>query len=328
MLRYFSGVLALCCLLLLLLQACDKRQSSSFEEVSKGGVVAASPVNSSCLEQDIELAIKNTSFGNVCLNEKDVDRYVEKIISDEDIADFFSSPERMDQILNMLLEQKVVIFVASRKGFGNLDAEKNVYALYHREWLKSFVLPDFSALVKEDFQKNSYVEPALYSVKHVLFTGDTAYEEASDVHAKIDSGAISFDEAVQTYSKDEQTREKNGLIENIEPNQTERAFEQAFNDLKLMQVSEPTITDHGVHLIQLVGVTPERTKTFDEVKDEIKARLEKSYLDTAFKAEITQITRGAVTLNPENIQALRTKYMAIKPSTAPQVPAVPTPEAQ
>lgn len=317
---------ALCVMICLLsVVGCDQNASQTAKPSPRANVHDAS-----CDDPSINvLAIKQTDAGKVCLVDKDVDEYVFAVIPEGDMTGFFADPARMDQILNVLMEQKIVSLVGRSKNYLKTDVgHKQVYPEYRKGWLAAIQVPDYTALVKEDFQKNRYVEPALYSVKHVLFTGDTAYEEASDVHAKIDSGVISFDEAVQTYSKDEQTREKNGLIENIEPNQTERAFEQAFTGLKPMEVSEPIITDHGVHLIQLVAVTPERAKTFDEVKDDIKARLEKSYLDTAFKAEITQITRGSVTLNPENIQALRTKYMAIKSSTAPQAPAAPNPEAQ
>lgn len=65
-----------------------------------------------------------------------------------------------------------------------------------------------------------------------------------------------------------------GLIENITPGQTVQPFENAvFSLTSVGEVSDPIVSQFGVHVAQLLAVTPERLQTFDEVRDEVEEKV-------------------------------------------------------
>lgn len=85
-----------------------------------------------------------------------------------------------------------------------------------------------------------------------------------------------------------------GLIENITPGQTVQPFEDAvFSLTSVGEVSDPIVSQFGVHVAQLLAVTPQRLQTFDEVRDEVEEKVKQQRWE-----EFNQYLRAEPERNP------------------------------
>jgi peptidyl-prolyl cis-trans isomerase D len=95
-----------------------------------------------------------------------------------------------------------------------------------------------------------------------------AREKAENVLKELRSGK-KFEDLARRYSEDPQTSENGGDLGWSEKGQLDPAYEEAALALKPGEVSAPARTYNGFHLIQLVELKPERTRGFEEAKEEI-----------------------------------------------------------
>ncbi len=72
-----------------------------------------------------------------------------------------------------------------------------------------------------------------------------------EIQNKINSGALTFEEAAKEFSDDRGSAEKGGLLPAFEVSRMVPEFIKAISKLKEGQVSPPVLTDYGWHLIKL-----------------------------------------------------------------------------
>lgn len=112
----------------------------------------------------------------------------------------------------------------------------------------------------------------------LIRTGDRSEEEAMVRANELLRQAIvpgsDFAELVRVHTEDKSAIESGGLMEGITRGKTVKPFEDAAFALRTPgELSEPVVTQFGVHLIELVEYVPPRTRTFDESKEQIIADL-------------------------------------------------------
>lgn len=116
--------------------------------------------------------------------------------------------------------------------------------------------------------------------RHILFKVDkeadpelvkSQHKKALEVLEKARSGQ-DFAELAKKYSEGP-TSEKGGDLGEFTKDQMVKPFSDAAFSLKPGEISEPVLTDFGWHLIKVEDVTEERTKPFEEVKEEIANKL-------------------------------------------------------
>ncbi|PYI50223.1 peptidylprolyl isomerase [Paenibacillus flagellatus] len=147
------------------------------------------------------------------------------------------------------------------------------------------VLNDAEKKVTDDQVKAKYDENAkanaytIATVSHILVslkdenqekeirTKEEALARAKEVKQKLDAGG-DFAELAKQYSDDGGSKNNGGKYENAEVGQWLEGFKKAAIELPIGQISEPVETEYGYHIMK---VEARKTKTLDEVKDQIKS---------------------------------------------------------
>jgi peptidyl-prolyl cis-trans isomerase D len=151
--------------------------------------------------------------------------------------------------------------------------------------------------LKAIYQQNiaQYQVPKRVHVQHILLTTvgktDAEVEEirkkAEDILKQAKKGG-NFSDLAKKYSEDPGSKDKGGDLGFIVQGQTVPEFEKTAFGLEKGQVSDLVKTQYGFHIIKVLENEPAHTKTFDEVKDALRAPLmlseaDKQESDTADK---------------------------------------------
>ena len=136
---------------------------------------------------------------------------------------------------------------------------------------------DWSAEARERYLSapEGYRLPESVSVRTLLIkTGDRSESEAMKIAADLLSQAkepgIDFAELVSEHTEDENAAANGGLMTNVKRGQTVPPFEEAAFALRTPgELSEPVVSQFGVHLIQLLEYTPAEQLSFEQVEQRI-----------------------------------------------------------
>jgi peptidyl-prolyl cis-trans isomerase D len=142
--------------------------------------------------------------------------------------------------------------------------------------------------VLAQYKKNiqDYQVPDRAHVEHILLmtVGKTDAEieeiqkKAQDILNQARKGA-NFEDLAKKYSEDPGTKDKGGDLGWIVKGQTVAEFEKAAFSLPKGSISDLVKTQYGFHIIKIMDKETAHTKTFDEVKDSIRAPLMLSEAD-------------------------------------------------
>jgi peptidyl-prolyl cis-trans isomerase D len=143
-------------------------------------------------------------------------------------------------------------------------------------------------MLKVQYQVNiqQYQVPNRVHVEHILFMTvgktDAEVEEvkkrAEDVLKQVKKGG-KFEDLAKKYSEDPGSKDKGGDLRWITQGQTVPEFEKTAFSLSPGQVSDLVKTQYGFHIIKVLEKETAHTKTFDEVKDSLRAPLLLSQAD-------------------------------------------------
>src|ERR1700693_2234955 len=137
-------------------------------------------------------------------------------------------------------------------------------------------------ILKLQYQTNirQYQMPNRVHVEHILFMTvgkpDAEVEEikkkAEDVLKQVKKGG-KFEDLAKKYSEDPGSKDKGGDLGWITQGRTVPEFEKTAFGLDKGQISDLVKTQYGFHIIKVLDKETARTKTFDEVKDSLRATL-------------------------------------------------------
>ncbi|MBN2061831.1 MAG: SurA N-terminal domain-containing protein [Deltaproteobacteria bacterium] len=121
-------------------------------------------------------------------------------------------------------------------------------------------------------------------VRHILFRLEPGVSEAEEENVRRKAMEVlkmcrdgeDFSELAKKYSEDV-TREEGGDLGFFSKGQMIKPFEDAAFSLEKGDISDLIKTPYGFHIIKVEEVKDERTKTFDEVHDNISEILEGNY---------------------------------------------------
>jgi peptidyl-prolyl cis-trans isomerase D len=137
---------------------------------------------------------------------------------------------------------------------------------------------ELKAQYQQDIQQ--YQVPNRVHVDHILLmtVGKTPaeveeiHQKAEDVLKQAQKGA-KFEDLAKKYSEDPGTKDKGGDLGWVTQGQTVPEFEKAAFSLPKGSISDLVKTQYGFHIIKILDKETAHTKTFDEVKDSIRAPL-------------------------------------------------------
>ncbi|MFZ5646225.1 MAG: SurA N-terminal domain-containing protein [Bacillota bacterium] len=163
--------------------------------------------------------------------------------------------------------------------------EKDLYLLGLQNKLLEDVKPATEEQARDYYEKNKkeFVTRESYQVRHILAMTDGKEGDKGkiDLEAKTKILTIleelkqgqDFAEIAKTKSEDPGTAPEGGLL-SFSPGDVVPEFEAAAKALKPGGMTmEPVKTSYGYHLVKLEKITPEKQKTFEEVKAGIIERL-------------------------------------------------------
>lgn len=160
-------------------------------------------------------------------------------------------------------------------------------------------------------QKNRFVVAEQREASHILVkvavdadadTLKAAQDKAAALAAQARAAGADFAALARANSDDVGSKASGGDLGFLEKGITQPAFETALFSMAEGQVSDPVKTDEGFHVIQLRKIEAERSKSFEEVRDELAEQYrtgerERIYNEQAAKL-IDQIYKDPTSIEP------------------------------
>ena len=151
--------------------------------------------------------------------------------------------------------------------------------------------------------------------EHILFltTGKTDAEvveikkKADDVLAQVKKGA-NFEDLATKYSEDPGSKAKKGDLGWIVQGQTVPEFEKAAFSIDKGQTSDLIKTQYGLHIIKVVDKETAHTKSFDEVKEQLRGPLLLQKVDQQAASTADKMSSEIRQSNKVTLDDLAAKY--------------------
>ena len=129
---------------------------------------------------------------------------------------------------------------------------------------------------------------------------------------------------VAQYSDDLSKEANQGLMHDAGSSRYVPEFATAAKALaKPDDISKPIKTKFGFHILQLVAKEPAKPRSFDEVKDEIRAKLSKEYVEKQVSTRMDTIRNQPIDANQELVESLRKRYAIQSPASQETTGAKP-----
>jgi peptidyl-prolyl cis-trans isomerase D len=180
--------------------------------------------------------------------------------------------------------------------------------------------------LKVQYQNNiqQYQVPNRVHAEHILFmtVGKTDAEvdeikkTAEDVLKQAKKGA-KFEDLAKKYSEDPGSKEKGGDLGWITQGQTVPEFEKTAFGLDKGQISDLVKTQYGFHIIKSLEKETARTKTFDEVKDSLRAPMILQQADQQAADSADQLAKAIRQSNKVSLDDLAKQYQLTLSQTRP-----------
>ena len=145
-----------------------------------------------------------------------------------------------------------------------------------------------------------FKQPEQVKASHILIkvepNADDAAKEAarnkiSEVRQKLSAGG-DFAELAKEYSEGP-SGPRGGDLGYFRRGQMVKPFEDAAFSMQVDQVSELVETRFGYHLIKVYEKTPEKTLTYDEVKEKISERLKREKIQKGAQEYVENLKKDA-----------------------------------
>jgi len=186
--------------------------------------------------------------------------------------------------------------------------------------------------LKVQYQNNiqQYQVPNRVHAEHILFTTvgktdaevDEIKKTAEDVLKQAKKGG-KFEDLAKKYSEDPGSKEKGGDLGWITQGQTVPEFEKTAFGLDKGQISDLVKTQYGFHIIKVLEKETARTKTFDEVKDSLRAPMQLQQADQQAADAADRLAKAIRQSNKVSLDDLAKQYQLTVSQTRPISPTDP-----
>ncbi len=188
---------------------------------------------------------------------------------------------------------------------------------------------DEDVLASYESNKAQYMEPEQRRVSHILVNADeddaAAKAKAEALLAKLKAGE-DFAALAESDSDDVVSAEQGGDLDWIERDMMDPEFEKAAFALSNKgDVSSVVKSEFGYHIIKLTDLKPEEVKAFDEVKDELRAELEKNARIEQFYEKQTKLAELAFEIADSLNEAAAAVGVSVKHSELASQSELPAP---
>ena len=156
-------------------------------------------------------------------------------------------------------------------------------------------------------RKSDFSAPEERRTKHILIEASNeeeyvqALKRAKELAAEIKAGK-SFEDVAKENSDDIGSAAQGGDLGYLGRDaMLDQAYADAAFSLKKGEVSEPVKTSYGYHLIKLVDVKANKTKSFEQVRDQLEAEYRRQQAEEKFY-EMGETLANATFENPDSLE--------------------------
>jgi len=198
------------------------------------------------------------------------------------------TPQLRSAILESLVATELMVQEANRKGIANKPDVQTQLALARSQILSHAYRDDFAkthpvteAQLKTEYDRiRAGVGDKEYKARHILVDKE---DEAKAIIVKLDKGEKFADLA--SVSKDPGSAKNGGALEWNSPSGYVKPFSDAMVKLdKGKYTDQPVQSRFGWHVILLEDVRPAKFPTLEEVKPQLKERIEQQALEKELAA--------------------------------------------
>jgi len=148
-------------------------------------------------------------------------------------------------------------------------------------------------------------------------------KKAEDILAQAKKKGANFEDLAKKYSEDPGSKAKGGDLGWVLPGQMVPEFEKATFSLKVGEISDLIKTQYGFHIIKVLEKETAHTKTFDEVKDQLRPTLLLNKVDQEASKSADQMSADIRQSNKTTLDQLAQKYHLTIAETHPVGPGEP-----
>jgi foldase protein PrsA len=233
----------------------------------------------------------------VVLTPKDV--AAKAIEEEKGFRDRAGSPARFDDFL-----KQNGLSLASFRGAMRYRAEMETLQQKLATKLgETIKIPDKELQDTYEKQKFQYVQPAEVKVAQIMlnFTGlDDAAKEKTKVEAtklleRAKAPGANFAALAKEASQDPDTKDKGGELPWMSYSPWGPPFDQVVMAAPVGLIGEPVRSYKGYHIVKVLDKHPQRTRTFDEVKEELRKRLTDQRQAQAYREYLRKAESAAKT---------------------------------
>lgn len=240
-------------------------------------------------------------------------------------ANVMNSPKRIEELIDRLLTNRQLANEgrAEKLNQGEVfnravqqETENLLSELRLIEMRSNLDVGKVDELARERYDVNpeAYAIQGTTSARHILIDTKSRSEEearklADELHARIAAGE-DFDALVMKYSDDPSKTSNKGVIFAADSDSMDPAFADAVKKLANAGDISPVVkSSFGFHIIKLEQRTAAKPRSFDEVKQQIVAEIEKTMREAKVKEHLDELKAMPLEATPEVVASLRTRYL-------------------
>ncbi len=238
------------------------------------------------------------------MNEKILASVAGKNITEGDVEAFiaglgqrgqaYQNPQGKAMILEQLINKNLLVLDATRNLYERDPEFKAELARMKEDLLANYAVEKAirDVKVKDEelvkyFEENKaqFVRDASVNASHILVDSE---EKAKEILAKIQSGEVTFEDAAKQYSSCPSGKE-GGNLGDFTRGQMVPEFDEACFTMEVGELRGPVKTQFGYHLIRLNSKGEAAEMKFEEIKEQLRAKLTSDKQQAAYQSKINQL---------------------------------------
>ena len=245
----------------------------------------------SSVNAEEQIAISNSAFQ---LKEEELKSITQVLIKKNNFPVEELSSAHINNIAREFIVNKILANKAIKKG---LDSNESVIKLieiernnvlansYIDDYLTNLKQPDFFQIAKENYilNKESFRQPETVEAQHILIAikGDLeqAKQQALEVREQLLADVSSFSELAKKYSQDPSVKNNGGKLGVFSRDQMVKEFSDVAFSLEVGEISQPVVSQFGVHIIQVLDKKSGGIIPFENVKDGLLQKAKQDFID-------------------------------------------------
>lgn len=231
------------------------------------------------------------AIGNLTVTEADVE---EMIASLGQRGKNYNTREGRTMILEQLINQKLLLMDAARNLYEREPEFKAQLARVKEDLLVNYAagkavsgarVTDAEVRAYFDEHPDEFRSEKTVNASHILVSDE---EQANDILSRINAGEYTFEEAARKFSSCPSAAE-GGNLGDFGPGQMVPEFDQACFSMAEGEVRGPVRTQFGYHLIKLNKINDEAPVRFEEIREQLRAKLLADKQQAAYQSKINQL---------------------------------------